>query len=192
MSIAISTLLSAAATIHAAPKAAPHEVYRTPVAQRQAVERRPAPTPVARHQDNRDHGRDRDRSRPVIEYGHGPVVTVYTPPVYVQTGYTYQPPSSVSLLGATALDGGQVSLDVASELGGRSALDLVSVGSGSTYVSQVVLYFDNGSTQVVPVGQLLNANNPSFQISLGDGACITRVAVAGHSNSGGAIAIDAI
>jgi hypothetical protein len=140
----------------------------------------------------RDRDRDRDRARPVI-VREQPVVTVYAPPVYVgtySTGYTYRP--DVPILGATSLDGGQLDVDITGQLAGRSSLELEAVGSGSTYVGQVVLSFAGGGYQVVPVNQILDANNPCVRVAVGNGADITRVAIAGHSDWGGAIAVAAI
>ena len=97
----------------------------------------------------------------------------------------------MTLLGATALDGQPLQIDVAQELGGMCQLDLGASGTGATYVQSVQLTYDNGATQVVAVNQLLDGNHPAFQVQLANAGAISSVSVIGHSNWGGGLTITA-
>ena len=116
----------------------------------------------------------------------GDVYTGWTP----SPRYTYQP-QPISVVGATALDSSSLSIDTTGLLGGATTLQLEAAGSGSTYVSQVVLYDANGDYRVVNLNTMISPANPSVQIALGDDAGVVRIVVDGHSTWGGAIAIQA-
>nr|HEX4318656.1 hypothetical protein [Kofleriaceae bacterium] len=142
----------------------------------------------------RDNDRDRDHDRPIVIVQ--PVVHVITPVTYqspYSTGYVYAPaPQPLTVLGATALDGGELTTNVTAELGGMCQLDLANAGTGGTYVDSVVLTYGNGAQQTVAVNQLIDAANPQFQIQLpADAGALANVSVVGHSNWGGAVAITA-
>jgi hypothetical protein len=179
-----------------------HVTERAPARERAAASkvrdhRDARPQPVERdHRD--DRGRivaqreDRDhRDRPVIV--RSPVVV--TRPVYggwaPASSYSYDP-QPISLISATSLASGQLSIDTANELTGATALQIESAGAGSTYVTRVVLYGADGDYQVVNVNAMLSASNPTLQIPLASGANVVRVAIDGHSDWGGAIALQAV
>jgi hypothetical protein len=144
-----------------------------------------------RDQDrDRDRDRDGDRYRPVVVTPAPVVVTSYNPGYSVDPGYTYRP-AAIQVLGSTDLDQGSIAIDTAGELGGATSLQLFSTGTGSTYVSQVVLYQADGSYQVVTLNAMLSSENPSVAIALGNGYDTVKVVVNGQSNWGGAIAINA-
>ena len=113
-----------------------------------------------------------------------PIVTVYAPTI--PANYVYAQPQPVSVLGATALEGGMLTVDVPYGMG---TLDLDAIGGGTTTVDTVVLYYANGGSQLVPVHQVLGGGNSVYQVGLGGN--VTRVGVSGHSECGGSIAIDA-
>jgi hypothetical protein len=144
-----------------------------------------------RDRDHRIADWSRDRFRPIIVAPTPAPVVVTTSPGYsIDPGYTYQP-APIQVLGSTELDHGSIAIDTAAQLDGATSLQLFSTGTGSTYVSQVVLYQADGSYQVVTLDTMLSAENPSTAISIGNGYDIVKVIVNGHSNWGGAIAIDA-
>ncbi len=139
-----------------------------------------------------DHrGADRDRAWPVI-VETAPVVVrpVYNTGWTASASYTYQP-QPLSLMGATSLGNGQLSVDTSSGLGGATSLQIQNAGSGQTYVTQVVTYDANGNYQVMNVNQMLSPKNPTVQLALDNGASITRIVIDGHSTWGGAIALQA-
>ena len=139
---------------------------------------------------------DRGHTRPVIVR---PVVRpIYTPaytpaPVYTSwtpaPSYTYQP-AAIQVLGPTALANDQLSIAVGS-LGNATTLELDAAG-GSTFVSQVTVISANGAYQVIPVNQMLSAQNPSIPLSIDGCNGVSRIVVDGHSEWGGALAIRAL
>jgi hypothetical protein len=143
-----------------------------------------------------DH-RQPERARPIVRDHREPVVVqppvIYPSTTYVESpyaaGYTYQPQPQ-SLLGASALDG-RIQLDVTNKLAGDSTLRLSASGSGSTYISQVALYYVGGGSQLVTVQRNLDANSPTFEIPLGNGASLGGVVIDGHSLWGSALTVDA-
>jgi hypothetical protein len=145
-----------------------------------------------RDRDERIHNLGRDRFRPIIVAPTPApvVVTTYNPGYSVDPGYQYRP-EAIPVMGSTDLDQGSIAVDTANMLGGATSLQLFSTGSGSTYVSQVVLYQADGSYQVVTLNTILSSENPSVNIALGNGYDTVKVVVNGHSNWGGAIAINA-
>ena len=165
---------------------------------------REVPRPIVR--DHRepvrwDRDRDRDRDHDRDDRGRGFIErerTIYQPSVYTEPtptwapspGYTYQP-QPILLAAPTALASDQLSIDVGG-LGAASVLELGAAGSGSTYVSQVVLVEADGDTQVVPVNQVLSPQNPTVQLPLGNGAAIARIVVDGHSDWGGELMLRAL
>jgi hypothetical protein len=76
-------------------------------------------------------------------------------------------------------------------LASDSTLRLDAVGSGSTYINQVVVFFTNGASQVVSVGQMLSPSNPTFTLPIRCGSDVAGIAIDGHSGWNGAIAVDA-
>jgi len=148
--------------------------------------------------DDRGHTRsDRDDhgyTRPVIVRPTIVRPVVYTPaPVYTSwtpaPSYTYQP-SSIQLLGPTALANDQLSINVGS-LGNATSLELDAAG-GSTFVSQVTVISASGAYQVIPVNQMLSAQNPSIPLSIDGCTGVSRIVVDGHSEWGGALSIRAL
>jgi hypothetical protein len=149
--------------------------------------------PVRIDRDDRDHTR---WTRPVIVH---PIYTAPAPvyvsaPVYTSSwtpapSYTYQP-SSIEVMGPTALANDQLSINVGS-LGNATTLEL-DAASGSTFVSQVTVISANGAYQTIPVNQMLSAQNPSIPLSIDNCNSITRIVVDGHSDWGGALSIRAL
>lgn len=137
--------------------------------------------------------RDRDRDRPVIIEPAPIVVTgaTYDTGWTPSPGYTYQPQPLV-LMSATSLASGELAIDTTNGLGGATSLEIDNAGSGSTYVTQVVTYDANGSYQVMSVNQMLSPQNPTIRLALDNCAGITKIAIDGHSDWGGAIAIQAL
>ena len=113
-----------------------------------------------------------------------PTTTVWTP----SPGYTYAP-QPLQLMAPTALTS-ELSIDV--NLGGATALDLQSAGTGSTYVSQVLLIDADGATRALPVNQVLSAQNPTVQLPLDNCAGVSRIVLQGHSDWGGSLALTAV
>jgi len=103
--------------------------------------------------------------------------------------YAYQP--AIQLLGPTALASGELAIDTGS-LGSSSALELDAAGTGSTYVSQLVIYTVDGGSQVLPVNQLLSASNPSVRLPIDNCAGIARIVIDGHSSWGGLLGMRAV
>lgn len=182
-------------TMHATVEHAPahqvqvrdqHEAKPQPIVR---DHRDPKPQPIVR--DHRDDDRraeeqrgdrDRDRDRPVIIR---PAPVVVTSPGWTAPSY------EVSLMGATSLDSGQLAINTMNRLGGATSLEIENAGSGSTYVTQVATYDANGSYQVINVNQMISAQNPAVRLPLDNCASITRVVISGHSDWGGAIALEA-
>jgi hypothetical protein len=177
----------------ARPRAAQVEVrdHREAKAQPVAQVRREADRRVeVRRTVEVDHRNDRDRERRVIVRA-APVVTS---PAYTSwtpsPSYTYQP-QPLSLMGATSLGNGQLSIDTSNGLGGATSLQIENAGSGSTYVTQVVTYDANGNYQVMSVNQMVSPQNPTIQLALDNCAGIAKIVIDGHSTWGGAIALQA-
>ena len=144
---------------------------------------------AVRRRDDRDH----DRDRPVI-VRQAPVVVespVYSASWNPPASYSYQQ-APLTLMNATALASSQVSINTTNLLAGATTLELESSGTGSTYVSQVVLYDSAGNYQVMNVNAMLSPSNPTVQIPLANGASLVRVAIDGHSDWGGAVALQAM
>jgi hypothetical protein len=155
--------------------------------------RQVAPQPVRDHRAmqparyNREPVRDhRVETRTVIDRDYGrPIVSAgWESSSYYQT----QP---IQLLGATALASDQLMIDTGG-LGGATSLEIESAGSGSTYVSQLVAYDASGCAQVISVNAMLSPQNPMVQVALGNAANVVRIAIDGHSEWGGSIAIQAL
>jgi hypothetical protein len=192
-------------SIHHAPAARPaahaqvsvrdHREARPPAVVR--GERREV-RPVVRIDRGRD--RDHDRARPIIErntYVAPRRVYIAPTPVYVQPSYaswtaspsyTYAP-QPIDLMAPTSLASDQLSVDV--NLGGATSLELDAAG-GSTFVSQVVLVDAYGSSQAIPVNQMLSAQNPTIQLPLAAGSSTVRVIIDGHSDWGGQLSMRAL
>jgi hypothetical protein len=152
-------------------------------------------TPVRDHREPaRTHRDDDDRRRVETHVVVAPApirwapaaTYEYAPPTY------YQQAEPVSLMGATALASDQLVIGTAGELGGATSLQLESVGSGATYVSQLVAYDAAGCAQVIAVNAMLSPQNPFVQVALSNGGNIVRIAIDGHSEWGGAIALQAL
>jgi hypothetical protein len=176
----MSVTLHANVQVHQA-----HQVRATNVQLRD--HRTPSRRVVVRHDD-------RDRFRPVIvrprivtrpSYTPAPVYTSWTP----AASYTYQP-AAIQLLGPTSLANDQMSFAVGS-LGGATTLELDAAG-GSTYVSQITVISADGSYQVLPVNQMLSAQNPAISLSIDGCNSPSRIVVDGHSDWGGALSIRAL
>ena len=138
-----------------------------------------------------DHRNERNwRSiivRPVIEQ------PIYQPVVYAPTwtpapSYTYQP--AIQILAPTSLASDQ--LDIATpSLGNATTLELDAAG-GQTYVQQVIVYSANGSSHVLPVNQMLSAQNPAISLAIDNCAQVTHIVVDGHSDWNGALSLRAV
>jgi hypothetical protein len=153
---------------------------------REPVRSAPVVRPIERdhrEQVRWERGRDDYRPRIVLER---PIIgaSVYT----TAPSYTVIP-QPIQLLAPTPLSSEQLSIDVGN-LGGSTSLELDATGPGTTYVSQVVLVAPDGDTQVVPVNQILSAQNPCVQLPMSGG--IARVIVDGHSDWGGQLALRAV
>lgn len=144
--------------------------------------------------------RDHRIARPIVRRPivvRRPVIvrpTIYTPaPVYTSwtpaASYTYQPPA-IQLLGPTSLANDQLSFAVGS-LGGATTLELDAAG-GSTFISQVTVVSADGAYQVIPVNQMLSAQNPAIPLSLDNCNAPSRIVVDGHSEWGGALSVRAV
>ncbi|MEO8552780.1 MAG: hypothetical protein ABI678_22535 [Kofleriaceae bacterium] len=161
-----------------------HQVRATNV---QLRDHRSPSRPVVRH-DNHDRPRTvivrpRIVTRPI--YTPAPIYTAWTP----APSYTYQP-AAIQLLGPTSLANDQMSFAVGS-LGGATTLELDTAG-GSTYVTQVTVVSADGSYQVLPVNQMLSAQNPAISLSIDGCNTPSRIVVDGHSDWGGALSIRAL
>lgn len=132
--------------------------------------RREPTRPVIRDHRDRDRDRDGDRDR----------------------GYQRERPAFFrrTLLGATPLASGEVSVNCTGDLAGASTLELESTGAGSTYVSQVILYTADGGYQVENVNAMLSPSNPTLELALPLGASIIKVGIDGHSEWGGSISLE--
>jgi len=141
----------------------------------------------------RDH---RTVQRPIrTEHWSRPVIVrrpIYTP-IYASwtpaPSYTYQP-AAIQLLGPTSLANDQLSFAVGS-LGSATTLELDAAG-GSTFVSQVTVISADGAYQVIPVNQMLSAQNPAIPLSIDNCNGVSRIVVDGHSEWGGALSIRAL
>jgi hypothetical protein len=158
----------------------------------------------ATHVQIRDH---RTQQRPIrTEHWSRPVIvrptihtTIYAPPIYTPApvytswtpapSYTYQP-AAIQLLGPTSLANDQLSFAVGS-LGSATTLELDAAG-GSTFVSQVTVISADGAYQVIPVNQMLSAQNPAIPLSIDNCNAVARIVVDGHSEWGGALSIRAL
>jgi hypothetical protein len=176
----------------ARPVVRDHREVSRPVVRQPVVRDHREPVRWDRDRD-RDRDRDHDRRRVHIEQ------PVYQPSVYIQPtstvwtpgpGYTYVP-QPIQLLSPTSLLGEPLTVDVGS-LGGATTLELDSAGTGSTYVSQVLLVEGDGDTRSVPVNQVLSAQNPTVQLPIGNSREVTRIVVEGHSDWGGSLALRAV
>ena len=137
-----------------------------------------------------------NRIDPVV-VSHATYTTTWTPapsytyePAELPTpSYTYQP--EVQLLAPTSLASGELAIDTG-PLGASTALELAASGSGSTYVTQLVVYSADGQSQVIPVGQLLSAASPAVRLSIDNCGAITRIVIDGHSEWGSMVGLRAI
>lgn len=127
-------------------------------------------------------------ARPRVIVTHPIVRPVYVAPAWTASAaYTVQP-QPIQLLAPTALTD-QLSLSVGA-LGGATSLELDNAGSGSTYVSQVLLVDASGYTQTLQVNQMLSPQNPTIQLPL-TGA-VSQIIVQGHSDWGGSLSLRAL
>jgi hypothetical protein len=154
-----------------------------------------APRPAVVHR-TRTVVRDRRlAARPVIRRApirlqRRPVIVqrpIYVAPAWTPaTTYTVQP-QPIQLLAPTALND-QLSLSVGA-LGGATSLELDSTGTGSTYISQVLLVDASGYTQTVPVNQMLSPQNPTIQLPIT--TTISQIVLEGRSDWGGQLSLRA-
>jgi hypothetical protein len=127
-------------------------------------------------------------ARPRIVVTQPIVRPVYVAPAWTASAaYTVQPPP-IQLLAPTALND-ELSFSVGA-LGGATSLELDNAGSGSTYVSQVLLVDASGYTQTLQVNQMLSPQNPTIQLPL-TGA-VSQIIVQGHSDWGGSLSLRAL
>jgi hypothetical protein len=180
---------------HTPPVVRPRPEIRTearreaprPVVRDHRIEERPVErAPIVR--EHREPVRwDRDRER-----GHGRVVIehpIYQSSVWTASpGYTYVP-QPIQLMAPTALSSDSLSIDVS--LGGATTLQLANTGTGSTYVSDVLLVMADGATQTLPVNAILSAQNPTVQLPI-NSAGVTQIVLQGHSDWGGSLALTAV
>src|SRR5262249_43926725 len=103
-------------------------------------------------------------------------------------GRTWYRPGYVSLIAPTTLVEGRMFVAVAPELGELSTIRLD--GTGVTFVQKVVVEFDNGVAQAVPVDQWLDPSNP-IELPMPNRGCARRIIVYGQSQYGGQIAVTA-
>jgi hypothetical protein len=137
--------------------------------------------------------RDDDRARPVIVQAAPIVVSTpgYTTSWTPAQSYTYEP-QPITLVSAASLASDQLSIDTTGELTGTTMLQLESTGAGSTYVNQVVAYDASGNYQVMTVNAMLSPSISPIRLALENGASVVRIAINGHSDWGGSIAVQAL
>ena len=169
-------------TIHHQIQSHPAAVVRDHRVEARRVERRPVVV---------ERGRDWNRIHPIIVRPQ-PIVVA---PTYATTwtpaaSYTYQP--GFELLAPTALASDQLAISTPSSLGSATSLELDAYGSGSTYVSQLIVYRADGSSQAIPVGQLLTASNPTVRLPIDNCGGISQIVIDGHSEWGSQLAMRAI
>ena len=181
------------ATAHVSAHQRPAQVERTHRAQPIVRDHRDARQPIVSYPRGRSYQVDRrwDRVRPIIVRPAPVVVTgaFYGSSWTPSPSYTYEP-QSLMLMTATSLSSGQLAIDT-NGLGNATMLEIDTAGSGSTYVTQVVMYDANGNYQVSQLNEMLSAQNPTIQLALDSGAVITKIVIEGHSEWGGAITIQA-
>jgi hypothetical protein len=170
--------------IHHPPKAPARPVVRD----HRQVSRPVVRTPVSRDRRDRD---DRREHREPVRY-RTPIV-VQRPVIRANVwttspGYTYVP-QPIQLMASTALGSEPISIGV--NLGGATTLTLSSTGTGSTYVSQILLVEPDGDTRAVPVNAIVSPQNPTVQLPI-NGAGISQIVVEGHSDWGGSLALSAV
>jgi hypothetical protein len=162
-----------------APRPAVVHKSRTVVRDRREVRR--APVRVVRREPIR-------WQRPRVVVRRPIVAPVYVAPTWTASAaYTVQP-QPIQLLAPTALND-QLSFSVGA-LGGATSLELDNAGSGSTYVSQVLLVDASGYTQTLQVNQMLSPQNPTIQLPLT--STISQIVVEGHSDWGGSLSLRAL
>jgi hypothetical protein len=119
--------------------------------------------------------------RPVI-VSH-PVI--YQPPVNVgtyTTNYTYAPQAQPFVIATHAALGQRLDVDTTSKLAGLSNLEIDAVGSGTTAISQITVYYASGAYQLYNVNTVIGGQNgQAFRLALGDGTDVVRVIIDGHS-----------
>lgn len=117
-----------------------------------------------------------------------PVVVepVYQPPVYptMIQGPTMLYNGSQELV-ITQINGSRIG-----RLSGFSTVKLDGVGTGSTYVDSITIYYPT-STEVVPVKRWINAGG-CFDLPIANGAGIVQLAINGQSVNGGSFTVDAV
>jgi hypothetical protein len=175
--------------VHTRPEARTEARREAPIVRDHRVERPVVRAPIVREQRrepvrwDRDHDRDRGHGRVIVEH------PIYQSSVWTASpGYTYVP-QPIQLMAPTALSSDSLSLDVS--LGGATSLQLSNTGTGSTYVSDVLLVSADGATQTVPVNAILSAQNPTIQLPI-NSAGITQIVLQGHSDWGGSLALTAV
>jgi hypothetical protein len=165
--------------IHHTNAPRPAVVHKTVVRDHRQVRREPvrrAPVRVERREPIR-------WARPRVIVQH----PVYVAPTWTASAaYTVQP-QPIQLLAPTALSD-ELSLSVGA-LGGATSIELDNAGSGTTYVSQVLLVDASGYTQTVPVNQMLSPQNPTIQLPIS--SAVARIVVDGHSDWGGSLSLRA-
>jgi hypothetical protein len=138
----------------------------------------------------RDHA-DRDRRiiRPVAPTRYRPIVQprYVTEPVIAPV---YQP-TEIAVMGATALNGGELDLSLGNLPDGLTQLRLEPRGEGSTFVDKVIVEYKNGQSQVIELDRSVTPSTGTVSLSIGDSDDIAGLAVIGQSSWGGALAIDA-
>jgi hypothetical protein len=116
----------------------------------------------------------------------------YRPVYSVDPGYygrTWYRPGFVSLIAPTPIINGELFVSIAPELGAVKTIRLD--GSGVSYVQQVVVEYDDGTSQVLAVNRYLDPSNPSLELAVPNVGCARRLVVYGQSEYGGQIAVTA-
>jgi hypothetical protein len=103
-------------------------------------------------------------------------------------GRTWSRPGYVSLIAPTALIQGPMYVSIAPELGTLSTIRLD--GTGLTFVRKVVVEFDTGGVQEIPVGRWLDGGSP-IELAISQSGCARRIVVYGQSEYGGQVAVTA-
>lgn len=108
----------------------------------------------------------------------GSDLSVYNGPVGSKIGFGW-----TSLTQPTRIDRGREFITIGKEHGRFNTIKLDNV-RGSTVISQVLINFANGKSQVVKLNQRLTPGNPCITINLdGNNRAISRIVVYGDSGA---------
>jgi hypothetical protein len=101
----------------------------------------------------------------------------------------YRPGRRFSLIRPTSFVAGRFYVPIATEYASIQTLQLA--GSGVSYVDQIVIEYRDGRTQAIAIGQWLNPENPTLEVSVPAAGNVRNIVVQGRSENGGSIAVNA-